>query len=145
MFEAIMQVILIYILFVIITTVLFLLIKKKCKYKIIAILYYLIIVSPFFLYLPVEINTYLYGKEFENIKIETGFNNTAIYYKVFSIKDKQAKLFFVEGENRDHDVGIFYYFKKENEELKLYSWETVWTNLGGSVSELLYLRIFKFC
>jgi hypothetical protein len=130
------QVFALYLVFVGTVTTLFWLIKKVYKNKIIILLYTLVMVSPFLLYLPVELNTYLYGKDFKSVELNTGFNSSIVYYKVFSINDKEAKLFYVEGKNGSHDMGNFYRFAKENGKWKYYKWErTMWTNLGGSASE----------
>lgn len=134
--EPIAHVTLLYLLFMGIVSIIYRLFRIVFKNKIIKLIYTLILISPFFLYIPVELKTYLYGKEFQNVKINTGFNGPVIYYKVFSIDDKKAKLFFVEGDNGKHDYGAFYHFVKENGKWKFERWgKVMWTNLGGSASE----------
>ena len=134
--EALFLVFVIYLFFVGIVTILFWLIRKVFKNKIIIFLYITVLASPIFLYIPVELNTYLYGQDFKDIEIDIGFNSPIIYYKVFFINDREAKLFYVEGENGNHNIGNFYHFVKENGKWKFQRWErTMWTNLGGSASE----------
>lgn len=136
MSEPLFHVSIIYLLFVGIITVLFRLIRKAFSNKIILLLYIFVLISPLFLYIPVELNTYLYGNEFKNVEIDTGFEQSTIYYKVFSIDAKEAKLFYVEGENGKRSFGTFYYFEKENGKWEFKEWgELMWTNLGGSASE----------
>jgi hypothetical protein len=134
--EALLQIIVIYIFFIGIISTLFWLIRKWFKNKIIMVLYILILVSPLFLYIPIELKTYLYGKDFKYVEIHTGFNRPVIYYRVFFINDKEAKLFYVEGENGKHELGRYYDFVKENGKWKFQrGGRTMWTNLGGSASE----------
>ena len=134
--EALVQVLALYLLFIGAITTLFWLIGKDYKNRIITFLYILVLVSPILLYTPIELNTYIYGKDFKDVKVNTGFNQPVVYYKVFFINDKEAKLFYVEGENRHHEMGNFYDFVKENGNWKFDRWErTMWTNLGGSASK----------
>lgn len=136
MYEALIQAVVMYLFFITIVTCIYWLIKKKFSNKLFAIIYILILISPFFSYISVEINTYLYGKEFKDVKIDSVYNRSVIYYKVFSINDRKAKLFYVEGENGSRDVGNIYDFVKEDGKWKFKKWEsTIWTNLGGSASE----------
>jgi hypothetical protein len=136
--EALFNVFAIYLFFTGITTTLFWLISRVYKNKMVMLLYIIILVSPFFLYIPIELKTYLYGKDFKNVQVETGFQQQIVYYKVFSINEKEAKLFYVEGENGNHNIGNFYYFVKENGKWKFHRWgQTIWTNLGGSASEFI--------
>ena len=102
MIEAIIQALFLYILFFVIITIIFWLIRKVIKKKIMMLFYIIIILSPFAFYLPVEYNTCLYGNEFKDVDINTGFNQHFVYYKVFSIDDHHATLFYVEGE-----IGIY--------------------------------------
>jgi hypothetical protein len=125
-----------YIFFIGIVTILFWLLRKVIKNRIVILCYVFVLISPFLLYIPVEVNTFLYGKEFNDVEIDTGFNLPVVYYKVFSVNKNEAKLFFVEGENGDHGVGNFYYFVNENGKWKFNEWgRSMWTNYGGSASE----------
>ncbi|WP_010248570.1 hypothetical protein [Acetivibrio cellulolyticus] len=134
--EPLVQVVLLYILFIVLITILFGLLRKVFKNRIVIFCYVFILISPFLLYIPVEVNTFLYGKEFKDVEIDTGLNYPVVYYKVFSISKNEAELFFVEGENGYHEVGNFYYFVKENGKWKFNRWgRTMWTNYGGSASE----------
>lgn len=134
--EPIAQVTILYLFFVGIVSIAYRLLRIVLKNKVIKLLYILFLISPFFLYIPVELKTYLYGKEFQNVKIDTGFNRPVIYYKVFSIDDQKATLFYVEGDNGNHDYGTFYHFVKVNGKWEFEEWgRLMWTNLGGSASE----------
>ena len=134
--EALFHVVIRYILFIGIVSTLFWLIRKVFKNRIVMISYIFVVLSPLLLYIPVEVNTFLYGKEFRAVEIDTGLNPPVVYYKVFSINKNEAELFFVEGENGYHGVGNFYYFVKENGKWKFNRWgRTMWTNYGGSASE----------
>lgn len=85
--EALFQVIIVYLIFAVVVTALFGIIRKTSKNKSFVFIFILILISPSFLYIPVELNTYLYGKEFQDVEIETGYESEVIYYKVFSIDD----------------------------------------------------------
>jgi hypothetical protein len=136
MSEAIVQVSILYLFFAIVVTTIFLLIHKRIRNRLITFLFIILLISPSFLYIPIEINTYKYGKEFKNIKIDTGFNSPVIYYKVFSISETESELFYVEGKNGKHDMGNFYYFTKINGKWEFNKWgRTMWTRTGGSASE----------
>ena len=137
-----MQVIFIYSIFFAIVTKLFSLVRKRIKRKIIAVLYIIILLSPSFWYVPIEINTYLHGYEFSDVDIETGFNLPTVYYKVFSYTDTEAKLYYVEGKNGKHQVGKYYTFIKHDGVWARQSWGCVWTDLGGSASETTFPPYF---
>lgn len=131
-----LQVAVIYLLFICVVSILFWVIRKFIRNKLITVLFSLILISPFSLYIPIEVNTYLHGKEFKNVKIETMCSGKVIYHKIFSINNKKAKLFFVQGKNGQHEAGNFYYFVKKNGKWKFDSWgQTMWVKSGGSASE----------
>ncbi len=112
----------------------------SCK---IYVLWFLILILPFLFYLPVEMKTVLYAYQFENVNMDTGFNSPSIYMKVFSINKDEAKLFFVEGENKERHMGNFYWFVKQNGQWKFTGrWQCVWTNLGGSASDFTWPPYF---
>lgn len=131
--EPLFQVIFLYFLFFLIVRKLFSLIQKRIKGKILMIIYIIILLSPSLLYVPIEVNTYLYGYQFKNIQIENGYDIPTIYYKIFSISDNEAKLFYVQGENGEHRVGNFFTFVKENGTWKYHGrGSTVWSKFGSA-------------
>lgn len=134
--EPLGQVIILYLFFVGIVSILYLIARKLIKNRVILYCYLFVLISPFLIYVPVEVRTFLYGDQFKNVEIDTGLNGPVVYYKVFSITESEAKLFFVEGENGYHGAGMLYGFVKEDGEWQFASWEgVVWTNYGGSASE----------
>jgi len=137
MTEAILQVVIFYLIFAAIVTAVFRGFKKIKKGKLIKVVYILILLSPGLFYIPVEVKTFLYEKEFKDVKLDSMCGGQVVYYKVFSIDDNKATVFYVEGKNGEHGSGSFYYFMKENGQWKQYKWETVWTNGGGSASEFI--------
>ena len=140
--EPILQVIFIYSLFFWIVTIPFLFVKKRFKRRIILIVYISILLSPSLFYIPIEINTYLHGYEFKDIQIDNEWNLPTIYYKIFSINDNEAKIFYVEGENGKHQIGKMYTFIKKDGKWTYCNWSPIWTNLGGSASETTFPPYF---
>lgn len=140
--EPIVQVIFIYFLFFWIVTMPFLFVRKRFKRNIILIIYICILLSPSLFYVPIEINTYLYGKEFKDVQIDNGWNLPIIYYKVFSINDNEAKIFCIEGENGKHQIGTMYTFVKKDGKWAYSSCSAIWTDLGGSASETTFPPYF---
>lgn len=92
--------------------------------------------SPGLLYLPVEIRTAIYGAQFRDVAANTGWELPRVYLKVMSIHEHVAKVLIVEGEDGEHQIANYYWFRRRNGK-----WEfsgdcrTLWTNLGGSASE----------
>lgn len=141
--EPLGQIVIFYYLFFMVVTIIFWMVRKVSKSKLFVFIYIVLLISPSFLYIPVEIDTFLYGKEFKNVEINTGWNLPVIYYKVFYINDKEAKLFYVEGENGRHDIGNFYHFVKVDGKWKFHKWgRTMWSNLGGNASEVTFPPYF---
>lgn len=134
MIEPLIKISIIYILFAVIVLLVFKLVNRLIK------LHWLVLIigllSPLLLYLPTEIRTFKYGSQFSTFTINTGFNLPVVYYRVFSINDKNAKLFIVEGKGGKHQVGNFYWFSKEEGQWQFNGkWETVWSSNGGSASK----------
>ena len=141
--EAILQAVLLYVLYIIIISLLFRLAKKVRRRKIILFVFIVLLLSPLTLYLPVEYHTYLHGREFEDVKIDTGFSGPVIYYKIYGINNDEATLFYVEGEEGRHECGNLYRCVKEDGKWVFDDWlGTVWTEKGGSASEFILPAYF---
>jgi len=131
----------VYLIFVVIGIVGLKLLKRVWK-KIPLIIYILLFLSPLVIYIPSELNTLIYGNEFADVRHETGFSSDVVYYKVMSVRDDEATLFYVEGKDGKHEAGNVYYFRKENAIWVLDGWRTIWSNTGGSASENIFPPYF---
>lgn len=141
--EAIGQTILLYVCFIIVTLGVVALINRIFSGKIPKYLLVLMIFSPFLAYVPTELNTIRFGKEFSTVKVDTGFNLPVVYYRVLTINDNSAKVVFVEGKNGNHEIANVYHFDKVNGRWKFNGkWDTSWTTLGGSASEFTFPPYF---
>ncbi|MCL6560179.1 MAG: hypothetical protein K6U74_15575 [Firmicutes bacterium] len=141
MAEPIFQLTVLYVLFLGLLWSIKKVIRAVAKVNISTIIIVLLALSPLLAYIPVEINTIIYGKQFKFIE-EQPTNIPIIYYKVFSINKEEAKLFIVRGKNNKHEIGSFYWFKKVNDKWLPSHSKTVWTNLGGSASEFTFPPYF---
>ena len=98
---------------------------KKLK-KIIVVLIILIIIVP---YLYVEINTLIWGNEFENEYKQTNMISEIEYYKVFYVIKNKAKVYYVD---KGHEGGHYVWFEKEKSDWRMLHWDTVWSEYGSA-------------
>lgn len=100
--------------------------KKKKKAILILIIVIIVILIP---YLFVEVNTLLFGAEFEKEYEQTNMISDVEYYKVFYDTGKKAKVYYVDGSIR---AGNFVWFQKKGDEWTMEKWETVWSEQGSA-------------
>lgn len=144
MAEPLMQVFFLYLLYIGVGVLIFWFVRNHVKKCIARVLLVCLIIAPFIFYIPIEVKTALFGSQFRDV-YETGIDPelSVIYYKVFSISDKSAKLYIVEGENGQHKIGSYYWFFKENGKWNLDSYgQILWTTFGGSASEFSFPPYF---
>ena len=82
-------------------------------------------------YIKVEILTLLHGQEFSGLEQQT----KSEYFKVFAYdREHLAQVYYVE---KNHSSGNLFTFIKEDEEWKLYQWDTIWS-LSGSADDIIW-------
>lgn len=139
-----MQVILLYLLYIGIGVSIFLFVRNHVQKIVANVLLVCIIFAPLFLYIPIEVKTVIYGPQFRFL-YQTGIDPelSIIYYKVFNVSKESAKLYIVEGENGQHQIGSYYWFSSENGKWNLDSYgQTLWTTFGGNASEFSFPPYF---
>lgn len=86
-------------------------------------------------YIKVEILTLLHGKEFSGLEKQTNMLAESEYFKVFAFdREHLAQVYYVE---KNHSSGNLFTFIKEDEEWKLYQWDTIWS-LSGSADDIIW-------
>lgn len=79
-------------------------------------------------YIKVEILTYLHGKEFYGLEEQVNMLAESEYCKVFAYDSKHlALVYYVE---KNHSSANLFTFIKEDEDWKLYQWDTIWSSSG---------------
>lgn len=132
MLEGLVLVVLAYLLFITVMFVVIGVIKKVSHVKITALIYVLAVLSPILIYIPAEVNTLLHYDEFKDVSIGAGDSSDIAYFKVISLNDTEAKLFYVEGIDGKHSSGSYYFFERVNGKWIKSSSKTVWSHYGSA-------------